>query len=729
MSCYSVISWKSRLPLIPFLLVLAAELCANPDNLPIASQASQTTSFWEQYRWYVLGGGLVLVAHLRLIRVLLVQARRRKLAEEALINSEIRFRTVFENSPSCIAITRLSDGMFLNVNASFEKLTGYKSSEVLRKTSEELKWYSVADQDLFITESLKSAKRVENVFTKINNKYGVTNYALISAVVVPIENVPCVIYIAIDVTMRHKIEDALRESEQRLSEVIDFLPDPTFAINRDGIVIIWNKAIEAMTGVKSADILGKGDYEYALHLYGFRRPMLIDQVFGYDKDAKELYNYITKDEDILFAEVETSMRGKHQFLWCKASPLCDHKGNNIGAIESIRDITERKRASLEVQELKDYLTNIINSMPSIIVGMNRDGIVTEWNTQAEMLTGDPAATAIGKPIQALLPDFSPWIEAVRGRTGQNLPASLEKMLVVKNGERRFYDIMVYPLTAKGVDGSVIRIEDVTEKTRVQDLLIQTEKMMSVGGVAAGMAHEINNPLGIISFTAENIQSRLSSEIPANREAADETGVDLDRLRVYLEKRSIHEFIQIILSASRRAAKIVSNMLRFSRRSESTAQPVQLSEIMERAVEFASNDYDLRKRCYFQDIEIVREYEPGMPCVPVVSVEIEQVFLNLIKNAAQALVENPPERKPRISLRLRTERGYAVAEVEDNGPGMDESVRSRIFEPFFTTKKPGIGTGLGLSVTYMIITQNHTGLIDARSSPDKGALFVIHLPLA
>ena len=155
-------------------------------------------------------------------------------------------------------------------------------------------------------------------------------------------------------------------------------------------------------------------------------------------------------------------------------------------------------------------------MPSILVGMDRDEIVTQWNRQAEEITGISATEAVGRPITNLLPDFSPWIEAMRSEIEQQRPASMEKLLIEKEGERRFYDLMLYPLIANGVEGAVVRIEDVTERARIQELMIQTEKMMSVGGLAAGMAHEINNPLGIITQAAQNIERRVSPELPANR---------------------------------------------------------------------------------------------------------------------------------------------------------------------------------------------------------------------
>jgi signal transduction histidine kinase len=145
------------------------------------------------------------------------------------------------------------------------------------------------------------------------------------------------------------------------------------------------------------------------------------------------------------------------------------------------------------------------------------------------------------------------------------------------------------------------------------------------------------------------------------------------------------------------------------------------------VELAANDYDLKKKYDFRSISIIKDYE-DIPQVSMVSLEIEQVLLNLLKNAAQAMIANPTDRRPSITLRLRREDRYAVIEVEDNGPGMTEDIRRRVFEPFFTTKEPGVGTGLGLSVSYMIVTQNHKGLMEVQSTPGRGTVFKVSLPI-
>jgi PAS domain S-box-containing protein len=269
--------------------------------------------------------------------------------------------------------------------------------------------------------------------------------------------------------------------------------------------------------------------------------------------------------------------------------------------------------------------------------------------------------------------------------------------------------------------------DITERKKTAALMVQTEKMMMVGGLAAGMAHEINNPLGIITQTAQNIQRRLNPNLPANQVIANELGLNLATLQQYLEARQIFSFITSIREATDRAARIISNMLKFSRKSESFTEYADVTELIDQVLELAASDYDLKKNYDFKRITIVRDIPPALPKIPVSVLEVEQVLLNLLKNAAQAMYEANTQ-NPRITLRAQCENGFAVINVEDNGPGMPIEVQKRIFEPFYTTKEVGKGTGLGLSVSYSIISTNHSGRLEVYSQPGEGTCFTIRLPL-
>jgi signal transduction histidine kinase len=188
-------------------------------------------------------------------------------------------------------------------------------------------------------------------------------------------------------------------------------------------------------------------------------------------------------------------------------------------------------------------------------------------------------------------------------------------------------------------------------------------------------------------------------------------------------------LQGIKTSGERAAEVVSAMLTFSNTSDSRRAPCSLEALADKAIEMAGTEYNLTRRYDFRNISIRRDYAKGMPLVPCTETEIVQVFLNILRNAAQALCGNDPKTAPpALSIVIRRDGNHAVVRFADNGAGMPPSVAKRIFEPFYTTREPGEGTGLGLSVSYFIITRNHGGSIAVHSEPDEGTTISIRLPI-
>lgn len=390
-------------------------------------------------------------------------------------------------------------------------------------------------------------------------------------------------------------------------------------------------------------------------------------------------------------------------------------------MDSIEQINSGSR------ELTVWLLDIINSLPSLIVGVDHEGRVNLWNNQAERYTGISSADAKGCLAESLLPRFAAQLQHVAEVIDSRVAYHAEK-IHFRDHHQRYYDVQIYPLSAEVGGQAVIRIDDVTEQARVEEIMMQTEKMMMVGGLAAGMAHEINNPLGAILQNAQNIERRISPDLPANREAARAAGISLDDVHAYLELRGILGFISHIRVAGSRASKIITNMLKISRNSEPRRESANLGDVIEQVLELAANDYDMKKNYDFRHIQIIREFDESLPPVTITVLEIEQVLLNIFKNAAQAMSAARMPCAPVLTIRTRSEGEMAVIEIEDNGPGMEEATQRRIFEPFFTTKAVGVGTGLGLSVSYAIITNNHKGSIEVVSQAGEGARFIIRLPV-
>jgi signal transduction histidine kinase len=243
-----------------------------------------------------------------------------------------------------------------------------------------------------------------------------------------------------------------------------------------------------------------------------------------------------------------------------------------------------------------------------------------------------------------------------------------------------------------------------------------------------MAHEINNPLSAIMQGCQNVLRRLSADLPVNRDVAQAAGIDPDKVGAYLAQRGIPQFLEGIREAAARATQIVTDMLAFSRRSDAKFAPASVEEMLDTAARLVASDYDLKKQYDFRHIEIVRDYDPAVGEIWCDRPEIEQVLLNLMKNAAQAMAGSAAPLPHRMTLRTRRESDQVRVEVEDNGPGMDERTRSRVFEPFFTTKPAGVGTGLGLSVSYFIVTERHGGSISVSSTAGQGSCFTLRLPV-
>jgi len=413
-----------------------------------------------------------------------------------------------------------------------------------------------------------------------------------------------------------------------------------------------------------------------------------------------------------------------------AALVTDTQGNPKGFMSSAVDITMRNQAleSLKESESK-YKTVIENANDSIVVLQGRN--FTFFNPRTCEVTGYSAEELAAKPfIELIHPEER---KRISGNTAEEQIGNIRYetftlRVIGKKGNVIWCEIKPVVIKWKEKAAILCFINDVTEKKQTEELMIQSEKMMSIGRLAAGTAHELNNPLAGILQGAQNIQRRLLVELPVNLEVAEEVGIGFDKLQSYIKKRKIHTLIEGIQDSGNKAAEIISNMLQFSRKSESKMIPTDLASLLKNVIDLANKEYNLTKKFDFKSIKIKKEFDPNMPMVPCNKTEIEQVFLNLLSNAAWAMANQKDNKSPQITLRVKLEGGMACTEVEDNGPGMDEETRKRIFEPFFTTKPVGEGTGLGLSVSFMFITNNHKGTIKVDSEIGKRTKFIVKLPL-
>ncbi len=537
------------------------------------------------------------------------------------------------------------------------------------------------------------------------------DYAIVDRIITWQDGRDVRLEIALDITDRKRAEGALQHEKEFSDEIIKSLPG-IFYMYDEKRLVRWNKEFEIVSGYTSDELgsmYGPDFFEGADRVYIADRMQVVFREGASTAEAE----LVTKEG----RRIPYHFTGLH-WMFEGTSYLI-----GLGI-----DITDRRRAEAELRYLRNYLSNIIDSMPSVLVGVDADGKVTQWNKKAEQITGIATGAAQGKTLSDVFPHMASEMKKIAESIRTREAKQEQKRLRLSENGTCYEDVTIYPLVANGVEGAVIRIDDVTDKVRMEEMMIQREKMLSVGGLAVGMAHEINNPLAGILQNVQVMKNRMSGELTKNMEVAEECGISIETIEAYMKKRGMFRMIESVMESGKRAAKIVNNMLSFSRKSDESFAPHSPCNLLDKTVELAGNDYDLKQKCDFRQIEIVERYDKATPQVTCEGSEIQQVILNILKNGAQAMAENKDkEEPPRFILRVMQERDMARIEIADNGPGMDEATRKRVFEPFYTTKPVGTGTGLGMSVSYFIITENHGGTMEVESSPGKGAKFIIRMP--
>jgi len=253
------------------------------------------------------------------------------------------------------------------------------------------------------------------------------------------------------------------------------------------------------------------------------------------------------------------------------------------------------------------------------------------------------------------------------------------------------------------------ITDITERVKIESILVQNEKMVTMGELSAGIAHELNNPLSGILQSLQNISRRIDPDIETNKKTAEKYGIDLKALKGYLKDRQIDYMLNSIKDAGERASDIVSNMLDFSRTNSHKMIRMDIKEILQSMLKIADSDYDLEGKYDIRNINIKTIYSKESTVLDCFPSELEQVFINIIKNASQEL-NNKENTDPTIIIKTTRSAENIVVEILNNGSIPSEKEQKLMFEPFFTTKDPDKGTGLGLSVAKYIVVKKHKGHI-------------------
>lgn len=456
-----------------------------------------------------------------------------------------------------------------------------------------------------------------------------------------------------------------------LSEFFAVHPVPTFAINAAHVVTHWNRACEHLLGHSEAAMVGTGNHWQAF--YRHRRPLLADLIVaGLDDELDTHYQKKWWTSTLIPGACEAedffpSLGPSGLWLHFTAAPLRDAHGNIVGAIETIRDVSKRKDAETALRQVNDNLEVV-----------------------------------------------------VARRTAQ----------LAEINEKLQEDIVRRHLAEEDLQHSNLALAALNEQlSRAQQQLVQSDKLASIGQLAAGVAHEINNPIGYIFSNFTTLQSYLDQlfamfdayESAEAQIAAPDVAAALRELRTRIDLDFLRADIPSLMAESRegivRVRHIVQDLKDFSR--VDTNQEwvwANLHQGIDSTLNIVGNEIKYRAT-------VVKEFGaiPDIECLPL---QINQVIMNLVVNAAHAV----GEQHGRISVRTGCDSEDSVwIEIADNGSGIPADIVSRIFDPFFTTKPVGKGTGLGLSLSYGIV-QRHGGRIEVNTEPGQGTCFRVHLPV-
>jgi PAS domain S-box-containing protein len=522
-----------------------------------------------------------------------------------------------------------------------------------------------------------------------------------------------IIVIIRNITERKQAEEAFRDSERRFADIVEFLPDATFVIDQERKVIAWNRAMEKMTGVRAEDILGKGDYAYATPFYGHQRPIVIDLVLDPDAEIERRYDLLKRKGNSLYAEnfLPLLRGGEGAYVSAIASPLFDNNGKQIGAIESIRDITERKRVEEALSRAEEKYRSIFENAIEGIFQTTPDGRIISANPAFARILGydspEELLNTVADLSQQVYVNLEDRVELMRLVEERGVLREFEVRLVRKDKSTAWITLNVHAVRDSA--GRIIYLEgtaqDITERKELESRILQMQKMDAIGTLAGGIAHDFNNILAAILGYTEVAQGES-------------------------DQSAVNDHLERILEACDRARNLVGQILTFSRKTDMEKRPVDMVSIVTEAL-------DLLRATLPSTIRIHSIFAQRVYTVLADPTQIHQVLINLGTNAAHAMrekggvleirldnVEITPQSKPlHPDLNVGP---YVKLTVSDTGTGIPPEVIYRIFDPFFTTKKRGEGTGLGLSVVYGII-KGCGGTVTVQSELGAGSVFAVYLP--
>jgi PAS domain S-box-containing protein len=615
---------------------------------------------------------------------------KRNQAEEELL----KFKMGIERSNEAMFLTDIN-GTIVYANPAFEKIYGYSREETLGKTPRILKsgalpqevykqfWDTLLAKKVVTGEIINKTKdgrllNAESSSNPILDKNG---------------NVTGFLAIQHDVTERKLSEVALQESEERYRKLVEFSPDTIGIIREDKIAFFNATGAKLLGAVSPEQLIGKSVLDFVhpdyKEIIRERLRLMIEE----GKNVSPIEEKLIKlDGSVIDAEAI-------------AMPFTYQGKPGVQVI--IRDITERKSTEEALKQSEEKYHTLIDNIQDGVF-MIQDGKMQFVNEAFAQMSGHTVEEVIGKDIRELVApeDLEMAFDRYRRRQeGEDIPHEYEFHMMHKDGKTRILvNMNVGLITYRGRVASMGTVKDITEKKRLESQLLLAQRMESVGTLAGGIAHDINNVLTPIMLSQELLQERLTDE-------------ESKRLLNTIEK------------STQRGANLMKQIQSFAKGAEGERNVLQVANLISEIREIAEETFP-------RSIEIRTDIPKDLWTISADSTQLNQVIMNLCVNARDAMQDGGilsisaenlliDEDYARINIEAKIG-SYIVITISDTGTGIPPEVMNRIFEPFFSTKEHGKGTGLGLSISHGIV-KSHGGFITVYSEVGKGTAFKVYLP--
>lgn len=626
-----------------------------------------------------------------------------KYFNQILEENQYKLKMIVEKSPIFIITTDTSG------------IISFFEGNLLKKLHMEKRVYigtdikNIFEEDLLFRE--KFLKTTIGLETSHVLKY---KEMFIKTTIIPVLNVESeidgVLIVGFDISENQRHHQSLKESEETFRALTENSYDTIMRFNKYLEHIYVNKQVERITGIPKYKFLGKKHSEI-----GF--PGYLCEIW--EKAIQEVF------DTGKVKRIEFPLPNGIWIDWL-LMPEFDNYKKVKAVITSARDISDKKKSETHLKFLQQYLSNIINSMPSGLMGINENGKIDLWNREISELLGKTVNDAINREATEYINIFGIEMDTIKSCMERQEKIELLKKELIISKMPQYFNIILYPLTAKDKKGVIVRVDNITKQIQLEKELVQSEKMVSLGGLALGMAHEINNPLAGVVHNIEVMKNRLLKPLPKNLQVAQKLNINLSTLSEYLRERKIDKLLDLIYSAGIRAADITINTLNFSQKGNVLKGDYQLSYLVNIALERLKDDTNYCEIYNLDTLIMQKDQLDFSDKIHCNKEQIIKVIICIIKNALEAILES--DKKAKIEINIFNKINTVQLNIIDNGIGIEKGMINHVFDPFYTTKSPNKhGAGLGLALSYFIIVHNHGGELQLDENYKEGTKFIVNLP--